>query len=330
MSTIVNDATSVSSCLETLYRIIYSPQVGGNDAFFRAAVVPNVNSNLLQGLWNDIVGNEGQLTENWTDLVMAKLRLLNPYCSFAIRWKWVKRMNSRKCSRTLFRTSGYCTFSDCSCTFQLTISDDLEVGVTFTGVIKHSKNETKARPIRKRRRELLKNALKYESPSTLRAKMFLSLTNSELVSGNRNCTGNTVSVFQKISSEGNKEQESDPNLVTSILLLKDDLVKKDTLSTIHKGYIQRFIAFPFGVVLFTELGLRLYHNLASDSTLQCDATGTIVQCKELGTTFYYAITVRHPKNRTVVALAELISTEQSVLAVSHFLQSFRSSYVWLR
>lgn len=275
--------------------------------------------------WEAIVSKNGNLSANWSDTIIKKMSQINPYCSFAIKWRWLKKKNSRKNSDAVFKTSGYCTFHDCSLTFSLKITHNLTMTVSFSGAIKHSKCETRARPIRKDRREHLRKLLKHQSPSSLRAKMYVQLQPGEYMSGKRDLVGNGVSVFQKISSEGNKELQSHPDIIMSTILLKNELESKDGLSCICKGYIQRIIAYPFGVLLFTELGVWLYHHLAKQNALQCDATGTIVECKELGKALYYALTVQNPTTKSVVAVAELITTDHSVVMISNFLEAFRKA-----
>ena len=84
---------------------------------------------------------------------------------------------------------------------------------------------------------------------------------------------------------------------------------------------------PFSVSIFTEEGVRIYHNFAKEQVLYLDATGTVISLKgtdyESSTSLYYALVVGHPKKiHPPVAVAELISAEHSVMAISHFLEDF--------
>ena len=71
----------------------------------------------------------------------------------------------------------------------------------------------------------------------------------------------------------------------------------------------------------------MYHYLAKSSTIFCDATGTVVSLKKFksnDTLLYYAMVLNNQTHTSLpVAVAEFISTEHSVIAVSHFLECFR-------
>ena len=75
--------------------------------------------------------------------------------------------------------------------------------------------------------------------------------------------------------------------------------------------------------------MRLYHEVAKYSPVFCDATGTIVTVpKEAGTKssvcYYYSLVVKHPiSGKPPIPVAEYTSCDQTVLAVSFFIQSFR-------
>ena len=92
---------------------------------------------------------------------------------------------------------------------------------------------------------------------------------------------------------------------------------------------------PFGVMLYTELGLRIYHYVVKTQALYCDATGTIVKLSDRGkgpAPLYYALVVQHPNGYGPVAVGELITTEHDITSISHFLDCFRraeaSLYGW--
>ena len=277
--------------------------------------------------WEKMGGGNSTLQNEWKEVVTSKLESVNPHCSFAYSWRWKKKNHSRKESNVLFRCRGRCSFSDCSTTFIVAIKSsktlDMEMIIEFSGAIRHRIGDTKARNITTPQRQKLRAQLQNESPSTLRAKRYLSLTHSEYMSGKRDIVGRSASVYQKISSEGNLEKQAAGNVVLSLMKLRDKLIETDKLSRVHQGFIHHITAVPFGVVLFTELGLRIYHQLSPLLTIHCDATGTIVQSKESGKLLYYALVLRHPEKKSPVAVAEFITASQSVVAISHFLEIFR-------
>ena len=107
----------------------------------------------------------------------------------------------------------------------------------------------------------------------------------------------------------------------SLMILKDEILND---SGGRMGYIQPVHAFPFSVHCYSETGVRLFHYLAKEQTLYCDATGTIVSMQNQSRALYYAIVLQHPhEGQSPVAVAEMITCEQSTTAVSYFLENFR-------
>ena len=115
------------------------------------------------------------------------------------------------------------------------------------------------------------------------------------------------------------------DLVTSLKVIEKEITESFGAKK-NCGYIQRIVAKPFSVSIFTEEGVRIYHNYAKEQVLYLDATGTVISFKgtdyESSTSLYYALVVGHPK-KGHPPVAELISTEHSVMAISHFLEDFR-------
>lgn len=267
---------------------------------------------------------------DWQNVILPLLSKSNPYCSFSMRNHWVKSQFSQKNSNYSFRCTGQCTFSDCPVKFTLKIqyfdhtSPPLSLSVTISfssQLVKHHKQERRSRQFSGTARTNLKKSLSLtsETPASLYNKTFGSLTEQELAAGNRDKVGSSPYVFQKASSEANREQLPHFDLITSLMSL--DIGQQ-------QSFIRRVTAKPFSVSLFTEEGLRIYHRFSQELPLYLDATGSIVSLKgthyETDTCLYYAFVVGHPKEgRPPVAVAELISTEHSVLALSHFLQDFR-------
>ena len=74
--------------------------------------------------------------------------------------------------------------------------------------------------------------------------------------------------------------------------------------------------------------------MANDGLVHCDATGSIVAssrgsaqwCDELSSKrlLYYAVVVQHPQKwQPPIAVAEMVSSSHTVVAISHFLHVFR-------
>ena len=300
--------------------------------FFIASIPANSNTQIASSDWSQLTSKH-----NWQNSVLHIITPYNPYCSFTMKRRWVKKDNSRKSSLYSFRCSGVCTFTDCPVQFNLKIlsflqtnpPSSLSVLVEFTSsTVKHFTNERKSRQLRSGIRTTLKNELSFTSPTTLYNQKFTSLNQAELESGKRDVVGKTVQVYRKISSEGNKEQLPHDDLIISLKMVDNEIIQATKSDRQINGYIRRITAKPFSVSLFTEEGIRIYHHFAEQQVLYIDATGSIVSLK--GTEYegkmclYYALVIGHANvGQPPVALAELITTEHSILAISHFLEEFR-------
>lgn len=143
----------------------------------------------------------------------------------------------------------------------------------------HLVGETQARPVKTPVRNQIKYQLKYESPSALFNKKFTTLTEEELMSGNRDKIGSSLSTLQKNIFKKNLEKLRDKDILKSLLLIKKEM--DSSLEVKGMGnYLQRVSASHFHIILYTPTGIRLYHHQSSNSTLFCDATGTIVAAKD--------------------------------------------------
>ena len=139
----------------------------------------------------------------------------------------------------------------------------------------------------------------------------------------RDHIGSSLSVIQKISSEANLDKQLHPDLLTSLKCLHR--VMKDSHPGKLAGYIQRIEAEPFGVMCFTEEGVRLYHHLAKRQCIFFDATGTVVSLTKTDyegrTVLYYSLVLQHPAaKQPPVAVAEYITSDHSALSILHFLE----------
>ena len=92
----------------------------------------------------------------------------------------------------------------------------------------------------------------------------LKLPKEQFLSGNKDGIGATSSVLQKISSESRKALQFDENIIMSTMHLREHILKDaDNLFNLLPnsnigGYIQVVQAIPFGIICFTEAGIRLY------------------------------------------------------------------------
>ena len=296
--------------------------------------------------WDDtFVGDS--IKPSWVHTLADGLLQLNKCCSFAFKKHWRKKSNSRKQSLAIFRATAYCTFSTCNVIAILSVSseeinpDNVTVRVVFSGNVDHQVGETHARHFSSTNRSKLHQWFQNTqvAPSKQYLSRLMNLETEQYAAGNRDGVGCSKAVIRKISSETRLLQQDDRDFITSLMILQRKLINEDTVSSskfgLHRpdspipGYIQYIQASPFGVICFNETGVRLYHEVAKYSPVFCDATGTIVTVpKDVGTKpsvrYYYSLVVKHPvSGKPPIPVAEYISCDQTVLAVSSFLQSFR-------
>ena len=295
-------------------------------------------------------GASGKANKEWTTVMADVVAKVNPYCSFRFKYHWMKKQPSRKGSNYCFRTKGSCTFSGCpmECVIAVVSYDQsnhpssLSLHLSFgTTTVCHRVGERHARAIKGNRRKALVRDLKNQKPSSIRHQRLLQLTPAAYHSGKRDGVGVSPSVLQKISSESLHSEEEHSELCTSLMILREKQIEEEKNNkllasavlpnTLLPGYIQRVTAHPFSVMCYTETGIRIYHNILATSVLYCDATGTVSSLRSRllpsgasRVLLYYSLVVRHPVSKCPpVAVAELLSTEHSVLAITHFLEAVR-------
>ena len=277
---------------------------------------------------------------SWVHVMANGLHDLNKCCSFAFKRHWVKKEKSQKQHGPIFRADAYCTFSSCPVIAKLTISNEsiqaenVIAQVNFTGFVHHATGEKQARKISSSVRSQLKQHFQstHVAPSKEYHKQLKMLVSEQYAAGNRDGVGCSSSVMRKISSEARLALQFDKDLIASLLLLRNCIIKSEDESIakprVVKGFIQHIHAVPFSVICFNEASVRLYHEVSKNSPLFCDATGTIVALpKQQGkqpTVYYYAVVLKHPnEGKSPLAVAELITEDHTVLSVSFFLQSLR-------
>ena len=217
---------------------------------------------------------------------------------------------------------------------------NVTINVMFDGSICHISSERHARKISlSARKETQKHFLRtHVSPSKeyIERIIIMQLKPGQYAAGNRDNVGCSPAVLRKISSEARLALQDDKNLISSLLILKKDIERdepklyegENNHTPAVSGYIQCIQASPFAVICFNDAAVRLYHEVAKTNSIFCDATGTIVSVsneKQMkAVTYYYSLVIKHPvRGKPPIAVAELISTDHTVLTVSYFLNCFR-------
>ena len=309
---------------------------------FTKEIESNSSFELTKSEWDGIF-SDGCINPSWVHVMANGISKVKGYCSIAFKRHWKKKPNSKKVLSALFRADGYCAFSTCSIQVRLSVnsnsfvSNSVRVYVSFSGKVNHISGETHARHISRAQREETVSLFqeKIMAPSKLYHKKLMQLSSEQYVAGNRDGVGCSTSVLKKISSEARLQMEADRDLIVSLMTLQRHFciaecsISNPGRKSRIEGFIQHIHAMPFGVICFNEAGVRLYHDLAKQTPVFCDATGTVVSlpkdsCNKKPTLYYYALVVKHPiLHKPPIAVAELITADHTVLSISFFLQHFR-------
>jgi hypothetical protein len=300
--------------------------------------------NIAKSLWSVMFGG-GKSDPSWVHIMAEGLSNLNSCCCFAFKRHWIKNTVSQKKTSALFKANAYCTFETCNIVAVLSVNnlrlqdDQITVHVHFNGTLQHRNDEIHARRISYSARQ--KICERFQETNVAPAKEYhtrlMQLGPEQYAFGNRDGVGCSLSVLQKVSSDARLQLQEDRDLIMSLLLLKKKLIALESANVAGnikrkkspvKGFIQHVHASPFSVICFNEAAVRLYHEIAKQGAVFCDATGTIVSLpKDEGkvpTVYYYAIVLKHPtKDKPPIAVAELITSDHTVLSISYFLESFR-------
>eukprot|EP00731_Ephydatia_muelleri_P021183 Em0013g910a len=137
-------------------------------------------------------------------------------------------------------------------------ADNVIAQVNFTGFVHHATGEKQARKISSSVRSQLKQHFQstHVAPSKEYHKQLKMLASEQYAAGNRDGVGCSSSVMRKISSEARLALRFDEDLIASLLLLRNCIIKSENESIakprVVKGFIQHIHASPFSVICFNE------------------------------------------------------------------------------
>ena len=262
---------------------------------------------------------------SWIHTFVKGLKAVHPYCSFQFKRHYVTSKSGRQHSKHAFRADGYCSFSDCTVKFRLIMKSesDLKVNVSFTGKVKHRKNERRARFVRHTQREALGNLLKYKKTRREHLDNLKSLDDQKFMSGCRD-EAPRKEVLHKISSESKKLTDSHENEIQALL---DIVHKQSDSSKRFSGVLRQVCLSPSYVMLFSLDSVKVYHHISSRDFVYLDATGSVIRNNS---TFaeskkyqLYDLVIRHPiKGSPPFVLASLLTTEHNAILICYFVQCF--------
>ena len=211
-----------------------------NNDFFQIYITPEAKFQINPDDWIKLkslqLGHKFHRGE-WEDYFVAGMKQSNKYCVFAFKDHYVNQASLRKRKSTMentgkistnsnagekiFSAKGYCVFDDCSIKFCLRMNAERVVHVTWSGELKHSLNQIKARYFRGKSRDDLREILKHSKPK----REFLDRVESHAKIGvtrfgNADYVGKSFSVYRRIAAEAK-------DYYKSLLVLQNEFVENE-------------------------------------------------------------------------------------------------------
>ncbi|KAK1899355.1 120.7 kDa protein in NOF-FB transposable element [Dissostichus eleginoides] len=225
--------------------------------------------------------------------------------------------------KPLFTCTGYCRFDDCQVQVNVKVKveseSSLKAVVCFQGgIVRHSLQQLRRRPIRAEERQLIADTLSSKLPRSVYLQSLNKLEETVLQSGCRDEVP-TTGVLKTISWGEREKQRRHGNEMVSLPLMSEDVQDKDD------QWIQKVILQPKGVMLWSKRTIRLFHDRSKEDIVYLYATGSIVKkAKGESTPFYiYELVVRNPvKGCSPVPVATYVTCEHTTASITYFLGSF--------
>ena len=246
----------------------------------------------------------------WQQDIVNIIAKYNTYCSIKFKRHLVYQSEIRS-SRTdlLFKADGRCIHDVCPITkITLTLRTDLSYEITFNSKeIKHKVGVT-------------------NSASVEYAKRINAKDKDVFVAGNKDSIGTSPSILKQIAFEGRISGRLSTSELDSIIRMKNKYIMEDATKSTVKGFIQTISVDPVILFLWTQAGIRIFHDLCKMDAVTWDATSKIVKTrlteKKL---FYYELTIRNPSTGHIsLPVAVMISSDQTQPTVEYWMSRFRN------
>ena len=329
-----SDSLPVSE--KTLKTLMDCPKLTTNTYFM--APIPNETSfRLTYDEWKQIEptpDKPDRLQPCWTSVLAHRLSESNDYCTFRFKRHFIQRQNSRKRHCAVFKASGNCIFSNCTCSFKLSMNRTQfqvkEISVYYAGNVKHATGERQSRFIQNSERATLASRFKEKGckPSKVYQELKDDLTSNAKASGNRTGCGVQPTTIRKIASESRQNEYISKDIVESLVAIRQLFIEKENSRNMPpskiQGFIQTISVYPLTVCMWTEGQVRLWHDRVLHDVAYLDATGTIVGNYDGKRSLYYALAVRHPTVcNPPIPVAEMITNNHSAMNIRGFLEKFK-------
>ena len=268
-------------------------------------------------------------TGTWEHIIEYGIKQSNPYCVYMFKWHRVStaQKRKRKQSAPLFRGEGVCKFKDCGNICKFSMTPDRLISLQLDRKVKHNITENHARPIRgvqrKNFRETFQNGQK---PYKLYLSKFQDTATDIKIAGNFSNFGNTKQTFQKIASESNFSNILDKSEFESLVKMSFNM-RNETPELVYPGFIRHISIMPPYIMYWSEMGIRIWHDMAKHDIVYWDATGTVISPRRDDSKFfYYELACRNPRQgECIIPVSSMISAIHSTSVIRFWLSEFRRS-----
>ena len=145
--------------------------------------------------------------------------------------------------------------------------------------VKYKIGVTKSRPISGEIRNLEKAAMVNKPTSVENAKRINMKSGDIYLSGNRDKIGTLPSILKQISYEGRTDGRLGGTELDSMMQMKIKYLVNDRSTSDVKGFIQLISVDPVVLFLWTQGGIRIFHDICKMDAVKWNATSKIVKTR---------------------------------------------------
>ena len=289
--------------------------------------------------WKAMLFDKGEqsnrLSSDGREFIINFLSQQNKFCIFQFGYQHKRTPGSRKKGTNYLKGDVVCGIPECKfkATYYIPNEESEHIFIEMAGEVFHKKYSVRARRIAGPKREALKSLFKENRstlPSEIHREDLSNIDPDSFGAGNLSAAGKNHVAYQQLAAKTRKEADSVGVIHADISDLQDELKKEDEKHAIKQGatyrrffgYIQKPIITlaEISIILIDEPMVMLYHELAKNSTLYVDATGSVVRnVKGFKKILYYAATLRHPYNSgPPLPIAEYITSNHDQYSIKRF------------
>lgn len=299
------------------------------EPYFQKRIPNSGEFNITEKQWIELKSSQkGRCfsNSNWENIICDGVKDANPFCVYMFKWHKVSVASERiSTAKPLFRGEGICKFPDCKNVLKFSMDTEKRVKYTMSDVVKHAIQHNFSRPFRGEKRQQLQKMFE-DGPKPFKHYMdkFNSVSNEVKLAGNFSEFGNSPQTFQKIASESRFTHTLDKSEFESLLKISDKMTQESNAKRLP-GFIRHISILPPIVMYWTETGVRIWHDMAKDSVVFWDATGSVISPRQDRPRFYYyELACLNPtKGQNIIPVTSLLSTLHSTPMIRFWLSEFR-------